>query len=425
MSAPNLLNRRYELPNCLLEIWAERSPLSEWQSQIVAQNLKFHLRLGEGGKVIKGNQQQISYLIEAVTNYCDRWLAQDKLDSLTHKISIPKSSQLRLDTLKLSTLQLFDLYEGLELCASEFVILPHIVLEVRRISPNWLKIAASMLAIAGVSFGAIRLVSRDQASYQVSQPTSVSAPEITALAPSPQVQEKKQERLPQTSAPIPKVDNQAADNPSGNVSEVPIRDGEKIAPEVKGQTTSPARKEAIAIAPPMSPSASKPSIVRQRTNDSPSFKAPAAATLETPNSADTVSPESAPTESAKRSEESSLMRSSKPATTPSTPIGESSNGVTTSKLASIKLIEVKSSLPNQVYADLVRYIQSQKITSSAQGSVSFEIELSGQEVVKIELNPESSNLADLDAVQTLQKSIRQWRSPLASTGKIYIVLQIN
>ena len=71
----NTLSRRYELPTCLLEVWTERSPLSDWQPQIVAQNLRFRLQLAYGKKIIKGNQQQITNLIEAVTIYCDRWLA--------------------------------------------------------------------------------------------------------------------------------------------------------------------------------------------------------------------------------------------------------------------------------------------------------------------------------------------------------------
>ncbi|PZU93023.1 MAG: hypothetical protein DCE90_17225 [Pseudanabaena sp.] len=424
MSNSNILNRRYELPNCLLEIWTERSPLSEWQSQVVAQNLKFYLQLGEGGKVIKGNQQQISCLIEAVTTYCDRWLAQDKFDSLTHKISIPKSSKLNLSTLRLSTLQLFDLYEGLELCTREFVILPSIVLEVRRISPNWLKIAASILAIAGVSFGAIRLVSRDQTSYQIAQPTSVSAPEITALSPSPQIQEK----IPPTSLSSPpaspKANAQAGGSPSANVSEVPSPEGEKNIPEAKQQAGEQARKEVIAIAPQMSQPPSKPSTLRQRANDSNNLDAPAAATLEAP-SQEAGNPEPAPAESAKLSPASPSMRSSAPAAIPSAPIGESTSGSISSKFASIKPIEVKSSLPSQVFTDLTEYIQSQQITSSSQGTVSFEIELVGQEVVKVNLNSEKSNLADTKAVQTLQKLIMKWRSPIVSTGKIYITLQVN
>ena len=55
-------------------------------------------------KIIKGNQQQITNLIEAVTTYCDRWLAQDGFDSLDHAIAVPQLSKI-----KLSTLQLFDL----------------------------------------------------------------------------------------------------------------------------------------------------------------------------------------------------------------------------------------------------------------------------------------------------------------------------
>ena len=172
----NTLNRRYELPTCLLEVWTERSPLSDWQSQIVAQNLCFRLQLAH--RAIKGNQQQIINLIEAVTIYCDRWLAQDEFDTLDHAIAVPQLSKL-----KLSTLQLFDLYESLELCANELVILPNVVLEVRHLSPNWLKLMASAIAIIGISIGTIRLISREQPSYQIASSPTVASSEKASKQP--------------------------------------------------------------------------------------------------------------------------------------------------------------------------------------------------------------------------------------------------
>ena len=204
-SESNTLSRRYELPTCLLDVWTERSPLSDWQSQIVAQNLRFRLRLAQGQRVIKGNQQQIANLIEAVTTYCDRWLAQDDFDTLDHAIAVPKLSKL-----KLSTLQLFDLYESLELCANEFVILPNVVLEVRRLNPNWLKILAGAIAIIGISIGTIRLISREQPNYQLaSSPTSAS-PKSTTLTPerayiprSPSSESRAETNSKITASPIP------------------------------------------------------------------------------------------------------------------------------------------------------------------------------------------------------------------------------
>jgi Domain of unknown function (DUF4335) len=54
----------YDLPTCLLEVWSERSPLSEWSDRPIAQNLRFCLTVAENGrfgrskqKTIKGNGQ--------------------------------------------------------------------------------------------------------------------------------------------------------------------------------------------------------------------------------------------------------------------------------------------------------------------------------------------------------------------------------
>ena len=49
-SESNTLSRRYELPTCLLEVWTERSPLSDWQFITVAQNLSFRLQLAQGDR---------------------------------------------------------------------------------------------------------------------------------------------------------------------------------------------------------------------------------------------------------------------------------------------------------------------------------------------------------------------------------------
>jgi hypothetical protein len=281
-----------------------------------------------------------------------------------------------------------------------------------------------MLAIIGVSFGAIRLISRDQASYQIAQPTSVLSPEITALSPSPQ----KTESIPSTSSQpvVPASPKTAPPSGDRNVREIPSQDSEAIAPESKPRVRDQDQNDITAIAPQISQPASEPNIVRQRTSDNSNFaKPPAAATLEAP-SPETGSPsigrsESVPTEQSTASKlaiESPAMRSSKPAAISPAPVNRA-------KLASIKILNVKSTLPIQVYTDLAQYVQYQKITSSAKGTISFEIDLSGQEVVKIELKSESSSLADASAVQTLQKLITQWRSPIAATGKIYMTLQIN
>jgi hypothetical protein len=171
MSNPQALVEKhlYELPTCVLEVWSERSPLSEWSEQPIAQNLHFHLTLAlgqtwfsSGQKIIKGNQSQLGKLIVAVANYVDRFLADDLVTNLTHKLSVPGLARLNL-----STLQLFDLVSNLEQCAIAVTILPVVELEVKRITPAWLKVAAIVIATIGISTSAVKLIFRSPTSELV------------------------------------------------------------------------------------------------------------------------------------------------------------------------------------------------------------------------------------------------------------------
>jgi Domain of unknown function (DUF4335) len=153
----------YDLPTCLLEVWSERSPLSEWSDRPIAQNLRFCLTIDQSGrfgrirqKTIKGNQNLLGKIIEAVADYADKFLAEDNFSSLSHHLSIPNVP--KLNHLNLTTLQLFDLVSSLEQCAIEVTILPTVELEVKRITPAWLKIAALVIATVGVSTSAVKLI---------------------------------------------------------------------------------------------------------------------------------------------------------------------------------------------------------------------------------------------------------------------------
>jgi Domain of unknown function (DUF4335) len=153
----------YDLPTCQLEVWSERSPLSEWSDRPIAQNLRFCLTIDQRGrfgrvkqKTIKGNQNLLGKIVEAVADYADKFLAEDNFSSLSHHLSIPNAS--KLNRLNLTTLQLFDLVSSLEQCAIEVTILPTVELEVKRVTPAWLKIAASVIATVGVSTSAVKLI---------------------------------------------------------------------------------------------------------------------------------------------------------------------------------------------------------------------------------------------------------------------------
>ncbi len=397
----NTLNRRYELPTCLLEVWTERSPLSDWQSQIVAQNLHFRLQLAH--RAIKGNQQQIINLIEAVTIYCDRWLAQDEFDTLDHTIAVPQLSKS-----KLSTLQLFDLYESLELCANEFVILPNVVLEVRRLSPNWLKFMARAIAIVGLSIGTIRLISREQPSYQIASSPTITSSEKASIPPSAIADSK----AGSSSKAIP-IDPEAKSNviipplPNQNQANQNQVDKIAIAPE-------PAKPESINKPPGYAS--------RDRAID----KLPTAADSETSGS---LKPSQSsrlevPTQSPTQSPNKDATQESSPAA-PSTKVATPSSRAAIAKI-NIKVLQIQSELPSDITTSLVDYIQVQRINLSGKpsGTIALDLEISGDRLRNILIDTQSSSVRDRNAIAELTEIILKWRSANSATGKIRLVLQL-
>lgn len=423
----NTLSRRYELPTCLLEISTERSPLSDWQSQIVAQNLHFRLQLTNTKKVIKGNQQQITNLIEVVTAYCDRWLAQDDFETLNHAIAVPK-----LTKLKLSTLQLFDLYESLELCASEFVILPNLVLEVRRLNPNWLKLIAGAIAIVGVSIGTIRLISPpfgDQPSYQLASTPAASDPEKASISPSASSKDTSESKSGITASPK-SSDQVNTTNPSvsaakPNAAIAPTAPIPSQAQKDLNRDSKPTeRVDKVAIA--TDPSISKP-ITRQREIDnSPAVSGAVTESrrLESPNPDALSQPSTVTAESSKPSPSAPSTKSPIPSSASRADnenIGE--NIGATRNTGNLKVLQIQSELPSDITTALVRYIQAQPITTTA-GTIAFELEISGDRIINISADSQGSTLKDNNAIAELEKLILNWRSPNPATGKIRLVLQL-
>ncbi len=426
-SESNTLSRRYELPTCLLEVWTERSPLSDWQSQTVAQNLSFRLQLTHGKKIIKGNQQQILNLIESVTAYCDRWLAQDDFATLDHAIAVPK-----LPKLQLSTLQLFDLYESLELCANEFVILPNLVLEVRRLNPNWLKIVAGAIAVVGVSIGIIRLISPpfgEQPSYQIASTPTAADPERAALPPV-SLDNKveggaKQDAAPKSTNPIISSSKPSLSEEKNNVAKAPAASSRSQPPQnLNRDRKDREQTNKVAIAPdsgiadsmnsrraadnlPSITGAIKPSspTTRPRQSEAPNKDSLSAST--------TFSRESAPSSTAPS--EPSIP----------SPASRAANENITNIKVNIKVLQIQSELPSDITAALVRYIQSQQITTSATGTFAFELEVLGDRISNISTDNQGSILKDANAIAELKKAILNWRSPNPTNGKIRLVLQLS
>ena len=416
-SESDIFNRRYDLPTCSLEVWTERSPLSDWQSQIVAQNLRFQLRLANGQKIIKGNQQQITNLIEAVTTYCDRWLAHDDFESLDHAIEIPKLSKL-----KLSTLQLFDLYESLELCTNEFVILPNVVLEVRRLNPNWLKIMAGAIAIVGVTIGAVRLISPpfgEQPSYQIASTPAASSPEKVSVAPSERPSERttKTTDLPKSINSLP---NAAIAPAAPNTFQTPQNQNQNQALNQAPNREAKVSTETDKSAPP--PSNNSVSSDRQRAiTNSPVIADGMTADrttsqsipLQLPNK-DVISSPSIAAEAAKPSPAAPSAKISLPSAT--------SRSANINTLINIKVLQIQSELPSDIPTDLVRYLQAQRLASSATGTLILELEISGDRLSNILIDYQNSTLKDNNAIAAIENILRQWRSPSSATGKIRLIL---
>ena len=437
------VSRRYELPTCLLEVWTDRSPLSEWQLQIVAQNLRFRLQLSYSKKIIKGNQQQITNLIEAVTTYCDRWLAQDDFTSLDHAIAVPQLSKI-----KLSTLQLFDLYESLELCANEFVILPNILLEVRRLTPNWLKILAAAIAIVGVSIGTIRLISREQPNYQVASTPAASAPEIapkivtessrekSAIAPSASLENKSDslkspKQIPSSINPNefqenPAVRNSAPAQSSPQIAKSRERlDSGAISPEpmMTGRANTE-QKTPLDQIPPQSQSqkpSQKPPIFDGTLSDQTSANSAAQPRRrEEPEASDKDSSQIGAIAEASKPSAPSAPSAKIAAPSPTSRSADSNRAIATN----IKVIQIESELPSDITTDLVRHIQAKPISTANSGTIALDLEVSGDRIRNIFIRNQNSTLTDIKAIAELEKVILAWRSANSVTGNIYLVLQL-
>ncbi|WP_271252326.1 after-VIT domain-containing protein [Pseudanabaena sp. Chao 1811] len=420
-SESNTFSRRYELPTCSLEVWTERSPLSDWQSQIVAQNMRFQLQLANSRKVIKGNQQQIANLIEAVTSYCDRWLAQDDFETLDHAIEIPKLSKLHL-----STLQLFDLYESLELCANEFVILPNVVLEVRRLNLNWLKVIAGAIAIVGVSIGAIRLIYPplgEQPTFQVASSPNASSPEQAAAPSVASSNNKLDKSANKVESDLKVATSPQTINPSTpNAAIAPKSPNISQPKDTASESKIRERTDKVAINTPtgnvysyrQNPPTSSPSIADGVTTGRMS---PQLRRSEQPNK--DISSSSISAESAKPAPSAPSQKISIPST-----VSRAANadiGSTTN----IKVLQLQSELPSDITTNLVRYVQEQRITLIETGTLILDLEISGDRISNISTDIKNSTLKDDRAIAELENILRQWRSPSSMTGKVNLILQIQ
>lgn len=426
----NTINRAYSSPTCSLEVWAKRSPMSAWTSQTVVQNLRFRLRLAQG-RVIKGNQSQINHIIEAVIAYSDRWLAQDEIDQLDHAIAIPKGSDLQL-----STLQLFDLYETLEQCSRELVILPDLVLEVRRITPNWLKIMAAAIALVGVTIGAVRLVSRDQPSLQIASTPNPQPPEIAppTLGNRQDGAKRSDQNLPQATpspskATSPENDNSRSSEPQ--LSRPPAPSSPKSVSEIKVPIAL--QTEIPSVASESAPNAPIPEDFGDRAippSPQPNLQGGIGATRQERPMA---KPSPAPSTLA-NDQPDAISEASDALPRVATSRSAPSSFPNAKPSAKIQIINVRSQLPETIQNELVKYISNyisnyldqhldQKTVLSR--NYVIEMQVTGDRISEIVVIPAPINKTDQNALQQLQQAIKSWRSANTANGGIRIEINLS
>jgi hypothetical protein len=463
MNSPIAQMRRYDLPTCLLEVWAERSPLSEWSDRPVAQNLRFHLRLDQQAqpKVIKGNQSQISKLIETVLLYVDRMLASDRLPELNHTLNVPNFQQI-----KLTTLQLFDLFTSLEQCADEIVILPSLELEVKRITPAWLKIAAAAIASVGVTVGTIRLVMPQSPVLQVATSASPETSSETKSLPKSEPGSAKPRAADQdANKKIPSPD------PNGNVAKSPTQTNPSvISPSVQASSaptlqpptdrssderfrrTAP---DQVAVAPPLAPVPSngtsgnlprstpapltrplEPSLPETKpseTNLEPKLETRAQSEAIKPSNPARLPSPSNTDLAATRKVDGAISGSA--ATTPGAGLQYYQRAIAVINLESIDdKSGLRRSIPSNYATSLSQYLQTLRLSQPLQGIVEIELVVRDRRVESVVINGQDSGfLASKDSdVDLLKRSLLNWTPPQAlqevpadTPVKLHLILQIQ
>ncbi|ESA33209.1 hypothetical protein N836_22725 [Leptolyngbya sp. Heron Island J] len=185
--------QRYRSGNYMLEVTAQPSPLSQWSDRPVVRRLRFSLWLErpERQQLAAGNQQQLVALSDAVETYVQTYLSQQAWPQ-THSIKL-------LDrTIKLSTIQLFNLAEVLSAYGQRHITLPVAALRRRRRSWQTGSAVASLLVAVGVTtaylyyrppvFNEVATTQAPEAVFEdgvSSPPSSPAAPELESAPAEP------------------------------------------------------------------------------------------------------------------------------------------------------------------------------------------------------------------------------------------------
>ena len=313
------------------------------------------------------------------------------------------------------------------------MILPNIVLEVRRLNPTWLKIVAGAIAIIGISIGTIRLISPpfgEQPSYQIASTPSASDPEKASIPPvsfDNKVESRaKVDASPKSTNPISLSPKPSLSEEKSNVANAPAASSLSQSPQnINRDRKDLEQPNKVAISPESGVADSINSSSQRATDNvssitgaiKPSSPATRPRKLEAPKIDNSSQPttESAPSSTAP----------SAPLSIPSAESRVNSNNAATNIKVNIKVLQIQSELPSDITSALVRYIQSQQIPSSATGTLTFELVISGDRISNISNDNQGSTLRDTNAIAELEKSISEWRSPNSTNGKIRLLLQLS
>ncbi|MBD2100633.1 DUF4335 domain-containing protein [Leptolyngbya sp. FACHB-261] len=196
-------------PSCVLDVWAEASPLSRWTGRPLLKNLRFRLSFLETGITVIGGRSQLEVLTEVVDAYVRGKLTSiptpppnpysislTSVGTLCHRLQFgslqaEQSEAGLLSPVTLSTLQLFDLAACLEQCSTEVMALPDLTpltaltaqFRGPLLNSPALRSAALVIFTVGATLTAVRVLQTPTSSSTASAPTAQADNQRVALQP--------------------------------------------------------------------------------------------------------------------------------------------------------------------------------------------------------------------------------------------------
>ena len=213
---------RFTPPTCTLEVMGDKSPLDRWKKQARFKKIQFKLKFDDPREptakqtTIRGNQQDLVQLQTAVNSYIQEHLSASFQSPTSTPVTLQAEVKLRdnhpclkpqglvhhqlyfgslshdskVNNIKLSTVQLFDLVTAMEAYQAEIAILPETKQDgshSKKIIPLWGGIAATAIAAIGITTILFKSPwQQNIASSPESQsPPTAEIPELDEIVPPP------------------------------------------------------------------------------------------------------------------------------------------------------------------------------------------------------------------------------------------------